>query len=495
MKSINQIDKELDLFAVAHKQINSYYFDDFNLVYTSGKVTHTVLTAMIYRATSAKDYDDIVLTLVVADKVFPKDLRNAKDVRSDTFRIIQNLKDVIYSSPRWNSFSSVKSSSTAQYFRNQGGDLVDGWTMDIVLRVNTERDLCAIPIEGYDMGEVIPPPCRPVTVLLNGQFYDEAESGSTINVVGSGGAPVRVHNSDDSYDENIPAGNTLLLPDVTIRALNSAAQVVASTVSPSVKDVDLQIADSTISNSDDSYSVSLPAEQNLELPDINFTDIDGTTTQQPSVKDLVCTLLSALTGEQLTALLGGLSESQLDELNYLDYTQTGQTVSYASGDDGDEQQGRLIDFFTLKNPNWFGTVERFTDTVGGQTYANNIVCDHATRRMIYRLPFGPHASWFAAQAHAIIQVLGTFSGWNQHNRLQAEGIICDGQNDTLNYSPLNIPSATYANIWLGTADPNSPIANAQRFNPINGQRNPLNKASGGVYSLLTRRFTKSDLGL
>jgi hypothetical protein len=334
-------------------------------------------------------------------------------------------------------------------------------------------------------------------VLLNGQFYDEAESGSTINVVGSGGAPVRVHNSDDSYDVDVPAGDTLALPDVTIRALNSAAQVVASTVSPSVKDVDLQIADSTVSNSDDSYSVALPAEQNLVLPDITFTNTDGTETQEPAVKDLSCTLLTALTGEQLNNVDGGLTEEQLDMLNYLDHTQTGQTATYASGDDGAEQEGRLLDFFTLKptSPNWFGTFERFTDTIGGQTYANNIVVDHAYRRFIYRIPFGPHASWFVAQAHAIIQTLGGFSGWNQHNRLQMEGIICDGQNDTLNYAPLNIPASPYANIWLNTNDPNSPIANAQRINPVNGQRVPLIRSSGGVYSLLTRKCTKADLGL
>jgi hypothetical protein len=449
---------------------------------------------MIYRATSAKDYDDLVLTLVVADKVFPKDLRNAKDVRSDTFRIIQNVKDVIYSSPRWNSFSSVKSASTAQYFRNQGGDLVDGWTIDIVLRVNTERDLCAIPIEGYNLGEVIPPPCRPVTVLLNGQFYDEAESGSTINVVGSGGAPVRVHNSDDSYDIDVPAGDTLALPDVTIRALNSAAQVVASTVSPSVKDVDLQIADSTISNSDDTYTVALPAEQNLVLPDITFTNTDGTETQEPAVKDLSCTLLTALTGEQLNDVDGGLTEDQVDWINYIDDIQTGQTVSYASEDDGALQYGRLVDFFTLKYPNWFGTTERYTDMLGGQTYANNIVCDHAKRRMIYRIPFGPAANWAAAISGGAAQSQGGFNNWVVPNINQLQTYVYYAQNDAMNWSPLNIASGSFANLWSSTTGPNN-TTEAFRNNPIDGRTNPLTKASGGVFYIIIRPFTKADLGL
>lgn len=59
-------------------------------------------------------------------------------------------------------------------------------------------------------------------------------------------------------------------------------------------------------------------------------------------------------------------------------TQTGQTSSYALNDDGSIIFGRLVNFTTLPYNNGFGNTNRFTDTLGGQTYANNIVIDWST---------------------------------------------------------------------------------------------------------------------
>lgn len=59
-------------------------------------------------------------------------------------------------------------------------------------------------------------------------------------------------------------------------------------------------------------------------------------------------------------------------------TQTGQTSSYALNDDGSIRFGRLVNFTTLPYNNGFGNTNRFTDTLGGQTYANNIVIDWST---------------------------------------------------------------------------------------------------------------------
>lgn len=58
--------------------------------------------------------------------------------------------------------------------------------------------------------------------------------------------------------------------------------------------------------------------------------------------------------------------------------QTGQTTSYATNDDGDLQRGRLVDYRTLPYNNGFGTTERFTDVLGGQTFTNYIIIDWST---------------------------------------------------------------------------------------------------------------------
>ena len=45
---------------------------------------------------------------------------------------------------------------------------------------------------------------------------------------------------------------------------------------------------------------------------------------------------------------------------------------------GDLEAGRATDFFTLATNNPFGNTNRFTDELGGSTYANNIVIDWST---------------------------------------------------------------------------------------------------------------------
>jgi len=52
---------------------------------------------------------------------------------------------------------------------------------------------------------------------------------------------------------------------------------------------------------------------------------------------------------------------------------TGQTISYATNDDGDLEAGRNTSFTVLAENNPFGNTNRFTSELGTQTYTNNIV--------------------------------------------------------------------------------------------------------------------------
>ena len=52
---------------------------------------------------------------------------------------------------------------------------------------------------------------------------------------------------------------------------------------------------------------------------------------------------------------------------------TGQTTSYRTGDDGDLEAGRGVDFFTLAENNPFGNTNRFTGTTGGYHNGTNYV--------------------------------------------------------------------------------------------------------------------------
>lgn len=193
-------------------------------------------------------------------------------------------------------------------------------------------------------------------------------------------------------------------------------------------------------------------------------------------------------------LNNGLSENQRNLIQCVAPIVTGQVTSYATGDDGYSQNGRLVDFFTLNCNNGFGNTNRFTDTLGTQLYANNIVVDWATSIMHYRIPFGTVANWAAAVSGAIGQTIGGFTDWEPYNENEMVQIKYRGQNDTLNYAPFNIPATPYANIWTGTTDSNSSTM-AIRIVPVNGNMVSLNKSSSGVYYMVKRNFILADLGL
>ena len=137
-------------------------------------------------------------------------------------------------------------------------------------------------------------------------------------------------------------------------------------------------------------------------------------------------------------------------------TKTGQTTSYRTGDDGDLQEGRATDFLTLALNNPFGNTNRFTDELGGSTYANDIVIDWSTYDNIggtvlgyYRIPL-PSNNW-ANQIDACLALsISTFtSGWRMVNYKEFDNIhskddtLVSGRFDALNYTPFNINLGNY----------------------------------------------------
>lgn len=122
---------------------------------------------------------------------------------------------------------------------------------------------------------------------------------------------------------------------------------------------------------------------------------------------------------------------------------TGQTTSYRTGDDGDIEAGRSVDFFTLAENNPFGNTNRFTDELGGQTYTNNIVIDWSTYDGstvlgIYRI-YLDTATWNQLIDNCLALSIGTFtSGWRMWNVNECVNFINSAT--IYNYTPLNISS-------------------------------------------------------
>jgi len=236
------------------------------------------------------------------------------------------------------------------------------------------------------------------------------ESGTTISTgtIASGGtanitAPsANIQNSDGTYNVDVVSDGSLVLPnpDVIINGNNEGSIV-------SITDVDINLTDSSGTVTPDSVTVT-GNDVNITLADSNPTPVGAT------------------------------------------LMKTGQTTSYATGDDGDLQAGRAVDFFTLPTNNPFGNTNRFTDELGGATYANDIVIDWSTYDNIggavlgyYRVAGGTDI-WSDAVANAAATSVGTFtSGWRLanmnelHNLAKINSGAISGQGRAFNWSPIN----------------------------------------------------------
>jgi hypothetical protein len=135
---------------------------------------------------------------------------------------------------------------------------------------------------------------------------------------------------------------------------------------------------------------------------------------------------------------------------------TGQTTSYRTGDDGDFEAGRDVDFFTLAENNPFGNTNRFTDELGTQTYTNNIVIDWSTYDgatvLGWRRTLTNSKNWNQSIDECLLVSIGTFtSGWRLPNVRELHYITNFSVSNGLNYSPLNITGNF--NIWTSSTRP------------------------------------------
>ena len=174
---------------------------------------------------------------------------------------------------------------------------------------------------------------------------------------------------------------------------------------------------------------------------------------------------------------------------------TGQTTSYRTGDDGDLEAGRATSFTILENKNPFGSFDRFTDELGGFTYANNIVIDWSTYDGATVLGYNRNinnwaaSNWDTAIDNALAYSVGTFtSGWRLVNKRECENL----QNMSivgaaLNYSPFNYN--TTASLWNSSTNPDT-TTEAYRWNLTQKVLTGLVKTSAtNMRTLAVRTFT------
>lgn len=134
---------------------------------------------------------------------------------------------------------------------------------------------------------------------------------------------------------------------------------------------------------------------------------------------------------------------------------TGQTTSYATGDDGATQRGRGVDFLTLSAKNPFGNTNRFTNKTGGTTYpTNKVTYDWSTfdGKNVLAYYFGDMTTTRAWATQLTQYTSSTFdglTGWNLVNFQEMNNILNSSlwNNYMLNYAPFNTSQRYF---WIST---------------------------------------------
>jgi hypothetical protein len=146
---------------------------------------------------------------------------------------------------------------------------------------------------------------------------------------------------------------------------------------------------------------------------------------------------------------------------------TGVTVSQRTGDDGDLQEGRDVDFFTLPSNNPFGNDDRFTDELGGTSYTKNIVIDWSSYDGsevlgYYRIAFA-NAIWNTAIDNCLAHsVTGFTSGWRLVNSNEMFNLLNGQTSRAMNWSPIN-QGAGNDRYWTSSNPTGQPVYVGQQF--------------------------------
>jgi len=266
----------------------------------------------------------------------------------------------------------------------------------------------------------------------------------------------------------------------------------------------------SVQNSDTSYAVSVSSGGTLVLPDIDITLNSGSFLTLASVKNQDIELVNqdddpivpdSVVGNKITVTTGGVP------CNSLKPTKTGQTTSYATGDDGDIEFGRDDSFSVLSWTNPAGDTNRFTDTLGTQIYVNNIVIDwttydvandEVTGYLIYdtgRLQTTPSSfSWNGWLADApYTSADGLWSGFQMVNWNQLMSLLNQSNPSLLDYPPFN-----YVFINSGKRIIHSTTSAAITGNIIELTGATfafVTKTTSPRSTILYRQFTLAELGL
>jgi hypothetical protein len=340
------------------------------------------------------------------------------------------------------------------------------------------------PIGSWNGSEWIVPACPPPTCddadwtlqNTNGDTLDSgsiASGGSETIVAPDADIDVQRSNGSSIISVSVPSGDALgvQVADSTVNVQKSNNALISAVSVLAAGSTSYNVADSDV-NVNGALFEAVPATETLNIsvrkstgndeigskqgqfwriPDspvtVNgnaFADVKATEAQEVPVQYNDNTATGTI--------VSGVVRVPDNRLNVANLLATGQTTSYAGNDDGALQRGRSFGVLVETNP--FGNTNRFTDSLGGQTYANNEVYDWGLADYVNRivpiwyrvLQGGAGVNW----ATALVGQPYVFNGqdWWLPNANEGNSVTFYELATPLNYSPFNITFSTA--LWTTT---------------------------------------------
>lgn len=507
-KSINQLRVELAQIQQSHLQLNDFFWGDFLRSYKENELEYPMMGAFYPSGSLLLRQTQIQLTIWVCDKIY-EDWSNLNEVESDTLQICRDIFNVINNSHRWQLIGRVQS-CTVTKFIERGGDCVAGHQMVFQFLLRDSESICGLPMTDYDFEQSVGAGgCAPVQIYKDGILIESVDPGGIFEyvsdvvtitdtdnntlyeVTGTETQIIQdtnVSNSDDSYNVNVLAEGSLELPDIRISNQDDTFDITY----PSVKEyeipnttitnsngsynaiiascVEFELPDSTIVNSDESFSVQVPTPTAYAVPDsqVNVNSVnEGSVVSVKTIDINITDGTDPVTPTDVT-IVGNTVTVEVPATTFVTRStakliKSGQTTSFRTGDDGDMEAGRLTNFLTLDaipvhnngDPTANTTTNRLTDSLGGQTYANNWVIDWSTFNGstvegYYRISQAA-AIWNTAVDNCFSGTFGGFSGCRLTNRFELFNIHYVGNAGAVwNYAPFNLDPASTV-FWTSTS--------------------------------------------
>ena len=223
--------------------------------------------------------------------------------------------------------------------------------------------------------------------------------------------------------------------DGTVEIKNSA-DTLLYTVEVGSGDTEEQvIPDQSAQGTTGQGAITFPANTTGTIPDVDYTDSDGSSQSAPYGTSIVCSPSKDLDEYTAQELEDGLTETQRNAVSRVSLFKLGTpTVSYYNNDLGDNNPGRGVDFFTLSVNNPNGNTNRF------ELLGTDVVIDWAYRKY-WTKNIQATTIWNTHNDNSEALTLEGLTTWRLPSVIEYLTIMNTFDGDPLNHSPFNIVNA------------------------------------------------------